>query len=240
MTQSPPPTAKITAIIAAYNEAPRIAAVLRVITSYPHFTQTIVVDDDSTDNTGQIAQRFPITYLKNEVNRGKGAAMDRAVAQAQSDIIFFCDADVQGLTHDIITQLLSPVIDGSKDMSIAMRHHTTLQWWPWLMRFIFLLGGERALTKKLWQEVPAYYKHQFRIEPALNFYAAHYGRGFACFFYPVLRQPSKNTKFGLLAGNQRRVAFVAQIIATRLRLAFIRDQRVKRSSELFAKTLDHH
>lgn len=196
-------THRATAIIAAYNEAPRIADVLKVVTSYPDWQAVIVIDDGSTDATGQVAQAFPIRYLKNEVNQGKGVAMDRAVAAADTDVIFFCDADVQGLTHDIIREVVAPVSAGKRDLSIAMRYHASLYRFPQLLEGIFWLGGERAITKKLWQQIPQYYKHQFRIEPALNFYASRYGRGLVV---------------GVARGNRRRLAFMLQIIGTALRL----------------------
>lgn len=40
-----------------------------------------------------------------------------------------------------------------------------------------LIGGERVVTKQLWDKKPADDKHNFKIEAALNFYARHYGNG---------------------------------------------------------------
>lgn len=233
---SPP---SISAIVPALNEAPRIAAVLSVLTTYPQFSEIIVIDDGSTDQTGEIARQFPIMYLKNQTNQGKGAAMERAVTRAKGDIIFFCDADVEGLTHNIIDEIIHPLLTKNIDMSIAMRHHVTLEKFPWLLHWVFWLGGERALTKQLWQKIPAYYKYQFRIESALNFYARHHGRGLTYRLFPSLRQPTKDKKRGFLKGNWQRLIFIGQILSVegKLRLVFVINRNEK-TIVPYANTLD--
>ena len=61
---------RVTAIVAAYNEAPRIGAVLDVLTTYKGFREIIVVDDGSSDGTGNVIQKYDVTYVRNEVNIG--------------------------------------------------------------------------------------------------------------------------------------------------------------------------
>jgi glycosyltransferase involved in cell wall biosynthesis len=212
---------KISAIVAAYNEGPRIGPVLEVLTTYPGFHEVIVSDDGSTDSTGTVASQYPVKYLKSEKNQGKGAAVERAVATAEGDLLFFCDADVQELTHDIIRELIEPVQRGDKEMATAMRYHPILEVFPWLIKFILQLGGERALTKRLWQMMPVHYKYQFRVEVGLNYYATHHGKGFVYGYYPALRQPTKDKKRGFWAGNWQRIKMAAQILAASLRLRLI-------------------
>lgn len=222
------PTDKsITAIIPAYNEGARIASVLKVVTTYPGFKEVIVTDDGSTDNTEAIVKKYPVRYLRNDVNRGKGAAMARAVQASQSDIIFFCDADIQGLSHDIITTILTPVVTGEVDMFVSMRNHRIFRFAKFILHYTFLLGGERALTRELWYKVPAYYQNVYRIEAALNFYAVHYGKGFAYALFLALRQTPKERKLGLFLGLYRRIIMMNQVLhaAIRVRLEYLR-QRV--------------
>jgi len=211
---------KITAIVPAYNEAKRIGRVLSILTTYPHFEEVIVVDDGSTDNTEGIVKQYPVRYVKNAINKGKGHAMDIGVALSKSDIIFFADADVTGLTHEIIDDIISPVMDGMVDMSIAMRNRTTY-YLHYIIFFIPLLGGERALTKSLWQMLPSHYKRRFKVETGLNFYARYYGRGFSYKVFQGLSQIIKEKKFGLIEGLRRRWLLCVNVIFAQLQSQFV-------------------
>ncbi len=210
---------KITAIVPAYNEAGRIGAVLDVLTTYPNFEEVIVVDDGSTDETEKVVKKYLVRYVKNVSNKGKGYAMDAGVNLSKGDIIFFADADVTGLTHGIINDLLKPVIDGKVDMSIAMRNRKTY-YLHYVIFFIPLLGGERALTKNLWQMLPGYYKHRFKVETGLNFYARYYGKGFNYKVYQGLSQVIKEKKFGLIDGLRRRWLLSMNVISAQLQSQF--------------------
>ncbi|HWZ49424.1 MAG TPA: glycosyltransferase family 2 protein, partial [Herbaspirillum sp.] len=80
--------ARISCIICAFNEAPRIAAVLAVAAAHPLMHEIIVVDDGSTDNTAEIVRQFPLVKLiASPENRGKSFAMATGVAAAQNDLL---------------------------------------------------------------------------------------------------------------------------------------------------------
>lgn len=207
----------VTAIVPTFNEAQRIGPVLEVLSSYPHFQEVLVVDDGSTDTTAQIVQKYPVRYLTHSPNRGKGYAMEQGVAACDSPVIFFCDADVRGLTHEIITAILAPVLAGQVEMNIAMRHHTVF-YIPFVLRFAFHLGGERALTRTLWEKLPPHYKERFRIEPALNYYAKHYGKGFSYLFFPQLKQTIKEKKLGIWQGHLARWRMAHDIFTAQVEL----------------------
>lgn len=210
---------RVTAIVPAYNEAERIGRVLDVLTTYPHFEEVIVVDDGSTDETEKVVKKYLVRHVKNAVNEGKGHAMDIGVALSKGDIIFFADADVTGLTHEIIDDILKSVVSGEVDMSIAMRNRKTY-YLHYVVFFIPLLGGERALTKNLWQMLPGYYKHRFKVETGLNFYARYYGKGFNYKVYQGLSQVIKEKKFGLIDGLRRRWLLSMNVISAQLQSQF--------------------
>lgn len=203
--------ADVTAIVAAYNEAGRIGAVLDVLTTYPGFREVIVVDDGSTDGTGDEARRYPVTYIRLEPNRGKGQALDAGVERAETEVVFFADADIRGLTHDMITATCRPVLDGECDMFVLMRNRRIYVLRS-VMAFIPLLGGERALTKKLWQSLPDRYKRGFRIEAGLNFFAVHHGRGLRYRVFPGVFQTVKEEKYGLVDGFRRRLRMFREVL----------------------------
>lgn len=202
----------VTAIVAAFNEAPRIARVLEVLTSYEGFEEVIVVDDGSTDGTSGVVAQFPVTYVRVEPNQGKGHAMDVGVGQAQTEVIFFADADIVGLTHEMITETLRLVLDGSCEMFILMRNRK-IYYLRMLMHFIPLLGGERALTKRLWDQLPDRYKVRFRIEAGLNFFAVYHGRGLKYRVFHGISQTVKEEKFGAWQGMRRRLRMFGDIIS---------------------------
>ena len=211
---------RVMAIVPAYNEAERIGSVLDVLTTYPYFDEVIVVDDGSTDGTEEIVKQYPVHYVKNASNKGKGYAMDTGVALSKGNVIFFADADVTGLTHRIIDDILKPVINGEVDMSIAMRNRKTY-YLRYIIFFIPLLGGERALTKSLWQMLPSHYKRRFKVETGLNFYARYYGKGFSYKVFEGLSQIIKEKKFGLIEGLRRRWLLCINVISAQLQSQFI-------------------
>lgn len=211
---------KVTAIVPAYNESERIGPVLDILTTYPHFQEIIVIDDGSTDDTKKVIERYPVTLIHNTVNQGKAFCMDVAVRQAKTDVIFFCDADIKGLKHSVIDDINEPVVNNKVSMFIGMRNrkiyilHT-------LVNFVPLLGGERALKKSLWIMLPDFYKKNFRIEAALNFYAKYYADGFDIKVFHGVSQTIKEKKYGFAKGFKHRIRMMTDITVAEAKLQFI-------------------
>ena len=208
---------RIAAVVAAYNEAPRIGEVLSVLVSYPEFSEIIVVDDGSSDGTAQAVASFPVRLISLPHNKGKGAAMDKGVEATSAEIIFFCDADVRGLSHEVIRDTISPVREGESAMVIAMRNRK-IYFLSFVLAIIPLLGGERAIRRELWEKVPARYKHRFMIEAALNFYARYYHGGFSYKVFRGLSQTVKEKKYGFWKGFEGRVKMFYEVIHSQILL----------------------
>ena len=66
------------ALIAAYNEASRIAEVVQGVR--PYVGHVIVVDDGSTDDTARVAAAAGAEVLQHQTNQGKGAAIRSGLA----------------------------------------------------------------------------------------------------------------------------------------------------------------
>ncbi len=56
--------------------------------------EVIIVDDCSTDNTVELARKYPVRVIPMEKNGGPARARNRGVKEAKGDIIFFLDSDV--------------------------------------------------------------------------------------------------------------------------------------------------
>lgn len=112
---------RVVVVIAAYNEAPVITSVVADIrrASYP----AVVVDDGSTDATGEIAARAGAFVVTHPVNLGQGAALqtglDFALAQG-ADVIVTFDADGQHRPADI-APLIAALAANKADYALGSR-----------------------------------------------------------------------------------------------------------------------
>lgn len=89
-------------VIPAYNEASTIRDVVQRALS--HVSQVIVVDDASSDGTGAELSGMPITLLRHEVNKGKGASLVTGFREAlKRDVsaVITLDGDGQHRPEDI-------------------------------------------------------------------------------------------------------------------------------------------
>jgi len=86
---------RFSVVIPAYNAAWIIADCLRAVfqSAFTDF-EVIVVDDGSTDETAEIARRFPCTVLAAPAQSGPATARNIGAAAASGDILVFIDSDV--------------------------------------------------------------------------------------------------------------------------------------------------
>ncbi|MDQ6832229.1 MAG: glycosyltransferase family 2 protein [Chloroflexota bacterium] len=88
-------------VIPAYNEAVGIRAVLRRICGdYPD-AEVIVVDDGSTDGTGDQLQGLPVRVVRSPYNKGNGASVKAGIRAARGHYVLLLDADGQQEPADI-------------------------------------------------------------------------------------------------------------------------------------------
>jgi len=128
---------KLSIIVPAYNAADTLEQCLTAIRTAGGDTQDceiIVVDDGSTDQTAQIAQRFPVRLLRSEHNEGRLRAREKGARAAQADRLLFVDARV--LLPANALQVLAaldyePVIGGTATLNV--QDGSTLD------RFLYLL-----------------------------------------------------------------------------------------------------
>ncbi|HLC48138.1 MAG TPA: HAD-IB family phosphatase [Candidatus Norongarragalinales archaeon] len=110
---------KATIAVPAYNEAKYIRRVLKAAKASKLADEILVIDDGSTDGTGNIAEAMGVKVIRHRKNLGKGAAIRTAVRNASGDIIAFFDADLQNITPEKIDSIIKPVADREADFTKA-------------------------------------------------------------------------------------------------------------------------
>jgi len=108
---------KVSVVIPAYNEAPRIGQVIKESLLYAD--EVLVVDDGSTDDTGTIASKHGARVVR--LNRsGYLRAMKSGFVQARGDIVVTLDADGEHNPHEIPV-LIRPLVDSQADLVLGKR-----------------------------------------------------------------------------------------------------------------------
>jgi polyisoprenyl-phosphate glycosyltransferase len=165
---------KTAAVVPAFNEEITIGPVIEVLKQTKSIGEIIVVSDGSTDRTARIARQKGVTVVDLKNNIGKGGAMKRGVDKTSSDIVVFLDADLVGLTRRHVEDLARPVITGGADMSIGLfdggRVATDIA--QVLMPF---LSGQRAVSRKILDELSDMDVARFGVEVALTRYVREKG-----------------------------------------------------------------
>jgi glycosyltransferase involved in cell wall biosynthesis len=112
------PSQGVCLVIPALNEAASLAPLLaEVPPGLVH--QLIVVDNGSTDGTGQVA-RAAGALVVSEPRRGYGYACAAGAAAAQSDLLAFMDGDGSFLPTEL-PRLLAPLQRGAADLVLGTR-----------------------------------------------------------------------------------------------------------------------
>ena len=127
---------KLSVLVPVYNEAATVTSALSRIlgVDYPCEIEVVVVDDGSQDATRGLLDavedpRVQVVY--HPVNRGKGAAIRTAAAQASGDYMIICDADLEYAPEEI-PLLLAPVLSGEATVVYGTRtfgSHTAYSFW---------------------------------------------------------------------------------------------------------------
>lgn len=104
----------ITAIVPAYNEAASIADTIRSLQQQTRpLDEIIVVDDFSSDSTGDIARSLGVTVLRPPRNTGsKAGAQTFALPFVRTQFCMAIDADTE-LAPDAVERIMAPLADPS-------------------------------------------------------------------------------------------------------------------------------
>lgn len=145
---------KLSILIPAYNEASTIHLILDKIRNVKLIDQLekeiIIVNDCSTDNTKEAIEQYMtnhqelnIQIYNQEINKGKGAAIHKAIELATGEFLVVQDADLE-YDPEEYNILLKPIMQGMADVVYGSRFmggnpHRILFFWHSI--------GNRFLTR---------------------------------------------------------------------------------------------
>ncbi len=147
----------ITIIIPTYNEKENLPILVKSIFDVfqENFLQgdVIIVDDNSPDGTGRIADELSLKNNKIKVLHRKGkeglsSAVMEGFRHATGEIIGVMDAD---LSHppEVIPELVRPILEGKSDFVIASRYNNNEKIENWPITRKILSRGATLLAKPL-------------------------------------------------------------------------------------------
>lgn len=194
----------------AYNEEKTIADVVSALRASPLISEIVVISDGSTDATAERARAAGATLVHElPIRAGKGKAVQHGVAHTDAPVLFFCDADLIGLTVQHIRTILDPVLSGEKGMCVGLRDRGR-----WMMRIqphLPLIGGERALQRSIFERIPDKYLQGFMLEAALNYACRRRGIPYGSVQLSGLDIRRKIAKFGVVRGIVEYVKMFKQV-----------------------------
>jgi glycosyltransferase involved in cell wall biosynthesis len=175
----------VAAIVPARDEAARIGETVRALSEIPDITETIVVDDASSDGTADRARAAGALVVRLPARRGKGGALRAGLERTTAEILIFIDGDL-GATAKVARMLLAPVVAGEADMTIAAPSPGTPSGFGLVeglsragiraltgRRFARPLSGQRALRREVLARAPI--AQRFGVETALTIDAVRAG-----------------------------------------------------------------
>ena len=203
----------LSCLIPAYNEGPRIAQVLAAVANHPLIDEVIVIDDGSNDDTGEIAHSFGVRVLSQTPNGGKTRAVVAGITAARGSHLLLLDADLLGLSSEMLTALIEPVRTGQAQATISLRGNAPAVW-----RLIGLdyISGERVLPRDILAEqietmtdLP-----RFGLEVFMNRLWLREQLRLRVIRWPDVASPMKHSKRGWRAGLRADMRMMADIFAT--------------------------
>jgi polyisoprenyl-phosphate glycosyltransferase len=207
---------KIAVIIAAYNEAPYIGGVLRVLNQVDVIHEILVVDDGSKDATGALALQAAemdarVKLYRHSRNLGKGQAVFTGRMNTQASILLLLDADLMAIKPSQVRALIQPVLKGEADMTIGLFRgghlNTDLAHWatPWL-------SGQRCLRNELLDTISAPAAKGYGLETAITVASVLNGWKTKKVELKGVSHPDGETHRGFIKGLINRVSMYTQII----------------------------
>lgn len=201
----------VVVLIPAFNEEDLIGDTVKAALDMPGIDEVVVIDDGSGDETPFIAHDAGARVIQMPYNAGKGAAMNRGVAESDADVYLIIDADL-GSSAAETYRLLEPVQAGLADMSIAIMKAPAghkggfgfvMRLAKWAVRkyggieVTAPISGQRAIRAKVIEDIGGF-ERGFGVETALTIDALRLGYRIVEVPLPLCHRLSGRTLKGFL------------------------------------------
>ena len=128
---------------ATYEDIPKIIPGISEI-------ETLIINDGSTDNTVEVAQKIGVNHIiDNKSNRGLARTFEAGIEHCLklgADIIVNTDGDNQYNGADIV-KLVKPILEGKSDVVIGDRDTNNIEHFSWFKKRLQNVGS--AFIRKL-------------------------------------------------------------------------------------------
>ncbi|MBK8977834.1 MAG: glycosyltransferase family 2 protein [Planctomycetes bacterium] len=135
----------VSLVVPAYNEEATIGAVVDEFRTVPHIDEIVVVDNNCSDRTAEIARAAGARVVQ-ESRPGYGAALLRGMSEAKGDLLVLTEADGSFAARDVEKLLI--YLD---DAGMVMGTRTTRQMVEQGANMRFLLRWGNVFMAKLLQ-----------------------------------------------------------------------------------------
>lgn len=163
---------RLSVLIPVYNEENTVAEILKRVLDLGDIVKEIcIVDDGSKDNTAEVIRQFAedqpkIRFEQLPKNRGKTAAISRALEMAEGEIIIVQDADMEYDPAEI-PEVIGPILSGVADVvygsRFLVRKAARVLYFYHYLANTFLTFLSNVLTNRNMSDIETCYK-AFRAE----------------------------------------------------------------------------
>lgn len=113
------PARQLSVIVPAKNEVATVGSLVGRLRAALPAAEIVIVDDGSTDGTGEAATAAGARVVRHPASRGNGAAIKTGARKASGELLLFMDADGQHGPEQV--QALLAQIDAGYDMAVGAR-----------------------------------------------------------------------------------------------------------------------
>ena len=115
----------LSVVVPVYNEQATLGEVVLKLLRVPGLLEIIIVDDCSTDGTGELSRQLAeihtqVSLTRHERNAGKTAALRTGFALTKGQIVIVQDADLEYDPVDI-PGVIRPILEGHADVVFGSR-----------------------------------------------------------------------------------------------------------------------